>query len=416
MSQCAEQTTEQTRRIELRDPITRLHQPARVSYSSSRQQPTTTWTTVNPSSPYGPMYGEHSFRHPSPQTLYTNQSEYLPPSTPPPSKASTSRTHITARCTDYRTYNKDTATRPDKSYSPTSQSIHLLLSPATHNDLDNSYPARRKDPCSDNSHDPFNNVMHICRQGQGFLPKAMDVSFEEESSFFKENDISFNVEVNSEYDGHNDDNNNPQKKVYSCKDCNYKTYSSGNLSRHRRAVHQKVRFECSSCRKSYANSYDLREHTRSVHHGSRFMCVVYSRAYCSRKSLNTHIRCVHSSDAQKYHCSSCNKDYTNKVHYHGHVNKHMDLKAFTCSRCDKRFYYKPSLRKHQSTCQKGKVFTCDMCGKRLASRVTLKDHIAGKHGEKVNVCARGKAFPWLSSLFRHRGKCLVAKQAISQDK
>ncbi|XP_052799238.1 uncharacterized protein LOC128230834 [Mya arenaria] len=77
----AERTSEQTTRIELPDPITRLHQPTRVSYSSSRQQPTTTWTTSEPDLP---MYGYDSYSNHSPPPSYTSQQEYSPPPTPPP--------------------------------------------------------------------------------------------------------------------------------------------------------------------------------------------------------------------------------------------------------------------------------------------------------------------------------------------
>lgn len=240
------------------------------------------------------------------------------------------------------------------------------------------------------------------------LPLNMDaseVSFVEESSFFDETDVSFILECSM-----NDSNNNPspEKKVYVCPDCPYKTYKSGNFSRHKKAVHQRARYSCSVCHQQYSSQYDLKEHTRSVHKNSKLMCEVCSRSYSSRKSLNVHRRLVHTG-GPKYSCSECNKVFHGIEHYHGHMNKHMKSKPYQCKVCNKGFFYKQSLRRHTSTCAGNmERFRCDQCGKCLSSTTSLNDHIEGVHGEKNKVCICGKAFSWRTALSRHKRRCMMA--------
>ena len=118
-----------------------------------------------------------------------------------------------------------------------------------------------------------------------------------------------------------------------------------NLYRHREAVHNHKN-SCSHCNRTFASTYYMKQHERSVHGNLKLMCEHCSKVFSVRNTLNLHKRIVHS-DKKKFSCMLCNRDFYDKAHYQGHINKHIDNRPYPCRMCSKSFIYKPNLKRHE---------------------------------------------------------------------
>ena len=204
---------------------------------------------------------------------------------------------------------------------------------------------------------------------------------------------------------------NKEKHKYKCKHCNYTTGSSGNISRHKRRIHDDKQVLCNQCSKPFKDPYEMRQHIRSKHENSKLLCEVCSAAFNTRQSLRRHRIMVHSANTP-FVCKFCGQKFFEKRSYYGHINKHMAVKPYNCSVCNLEFGYKYSLERHLLTCtnKDADKYKCNICQKQLKSAASLKAHTKGMHGPKVNKCICGKAFSWNSAMLRHEKSCEVAKR------
>ena len=79
--------------------------------------------------------------------------------------------------------------------------------------------------------------------------------------------------------------------------------------------------------------------------GTRFKCTVCGSNYKTQWGLTLHMGKQHC-DNPRFRCKLCDRGFTMKDHYEGHMNVHNRVKAFRCPNCPKAFAHKTSLRAH----------------------------------------------------------------------
>lgn len=161
-----------------------------------------------------------------------------------------------------------------------------------------------------------------------------------------------------------------------CDLCGYTTRHKGDLIRHLRAVHQKLRrFECDKCpapRPKYSTRPSLNMHLYNhhdapapircpdCHAGFTFQAELrahkrYRRSRCgpNRIGLNRKIKmhCEHlevSRETGEHICKLCNKSFKNRDLFIKHdLNKHRDSRVRSkCEECDVVFSDPPTMKRH----------------------------------------------------------------------
>ena len=195
----------------------------------------------------------------------------------------------------------------------------------------------------------------------------------------------------------------------SCTTCEYHTYSSGNLSRHKKSVHLEKRFDCSNCNKTFTSKHYLSQHNRTVHKNIQFMCEMCPKKVNSRQALHRHKKIMHS-ESPNYVCNFCGRNFHEKSHFQGHVNKHIDNKAYICPNCQKPYHFKQNMMRHAKSCDKNvKNYHCEECDKHFSTNEAYNDHCQGMHGPKNKICLCGKKNAWRSAFSRHLKKCKYSK-------
>ena len=124
-----------------------------------------------------------------------------------------------------------------------------------------------------------------------------------------------------------------ERKLYGCRDCGYQTASEGNLSRHRSSVHGDRQYKCQHCFKTFVTAYYLKQHIRSMHENEKLLCEVCSKHFNTRQALSRHKRIAHEEGDPLFLSSICNRGFSDKFHYEGHVNSHLHHKAYQCKSC-----------------------------------------------------------------------------------
>ena len=90
---------------------------------------------------------------------------------------------------------------------------------------------------------------------------------------------------------------------YPCNQCTHEATSSGNLARHKRAVHEEVKYPCELCDHKATSKGDLAKHKRAVHEGVKYPCRQCDHKATSKGNLARHKRAVH--EEVKYPCEQC---------------------------------------------------------------------------------------------------------------
>uniref|UniRef100_A0A3Q3FYJ9 C2H2-type domain-containing protein n=1 Tax=Labrus bergylta TaxID=56723 RepID=A0A3Q3FYJ9_9LABR len=166
-------------------------------------------------------------------------------------------------------------------------------------------------------------------------------------------------------------------------------------------------FSCPHCEKTYSLKWDLKEHL-VLHSGEKpYVCHHCGKAFARRPSLRIH-RLLHcsrkgnklisrqvNSDLQTV--VTCSDQLTDSDCVSGNLESHLRIhsgeKPYHCSDCDKSFSQKTELRRHMFCHSGGGGFLCSFCGKSLRDPHSLKSHERLHTGERPHrcpVCGKGQ--------------------------
>ena len=196
---------------------------------------------------------------------------------------------------------------------------------------------------------------------------------------------------------------NDEENLFPCKNCDYTTRFSHNLTKHFNAMHTDIMHECSLCDSKYSWKQHLKEHFDSAHEG-KYVCIQCDLKASSKQVLKVHFENVH--EGKKYVCTQCDfkasskqqlKEHFESVHEGKNVCIQCDLKAsskqvlkvhfesvhegkkYVCTQCDFKAASKTSLKVHKDNFHDGKRYYCDQCDYNAAHRMNLKIHIQNIH-------------------------------------
>ena len=198
------------------------------------------------------------------------------------------------------------------------------------------------------------------------------------------------------------------RPMLKCSKCNYTTHIRFNLTRHHRQHNEKKAHTCSKCERSFHHKHLLRFHEKVRHDGAQLLCHHCSKRFWSKSGLEAHIKIIHDKTPGQYVCSVCQRSFTRKSHYIGHMNKHNSMTPFVCSHCHVSFCYKHHMLRHMKTCTGTSRHQCKTCNQVCSTPQILKEHHDAKHAGIIHRCPCGKFYRWKRSLRRHQEKCDLA--------
>lgn len=163
---------------------------------------------------------------------------------------------------------------------------------------------------------------------------------------------------------------------------------------------------CNRCCQIFSTSGELQLHHISCD-ATIYKCEQCGQICNTFSTLQSHLIAVHSGESNAFTCELCNKQFTQRQHFVGHLNGHQGVKPFQCQ-CGQAFTYKSRLTMHKRTCGGDLTdynFKCDQCGKTFGKQRYLRDHVKGAHGEHRYTCEYcGEKFMWRSGLQSHKEK------------
>ena len=200
------------------------------------------------------------------------------------------------------------------------------------------------------------------------------------------------------------------KRHVTCTQCSEHFYTSAQLRRHVRAVHEK-RWACPSCDQVFPAKTHLKRHMRKEH-GPVGKLTLFSCQHCKQKFVTRDSLQKHEVDSHVHKCSICGESFTSASVLGRHRDqKHRDA-VLTCQKCGQLCSTKGALRKHHARHlerERGH-YACDLCGKKFTAQSTLYHHKRGIHSGlqpyHCKIC--DKRFNFNHSLklhlLRHKGE------------
>uniref|UniRef100_A0A4W5P162 Uncharacterized protein n=1 Tax=Hucho hucho TaxID=62062 RepID=A0A4W5P162_9TELE len=131
-------------------------------------------------------------------------------------------------------------------------------------------------------------------------------------------------------------------------------------------------YHCSDCEKSFSQHSNLKQHQRTHTGEKSHSCSDCGKRFSHKGSLVYHQR-IHTGE-KPYSCSDCGKSFSQKGSLLYHQRIHTGEKPYSCSDCGKSFRQKGSMVQHQRTHTREKSYSCSDCGKSFTASSTLKNH------------------------------------------
>ncbi|XP_054716478.1 zinc finger protein 569-like [Uloborus diversus] len=175
--------------------------------------------------------------------------------------------------------------------------------------------------------------------------------------------------------------------LYSCSECDYKTYSFFKVDNHRKIHSEERGFICNQCGKGFKQISQLRNHL--VTHLDRKNlpqkrwyseqeCETCNRKFSDTKCLRKHQQAVHNK-LKPYACSFCGHLSARKAMLQLHMRQHTGEKPFLCEHCDYRTGDHNSLRRHRMRHTGAKPYKCPHCPYACIQAISYKTHLRNKH-------------------------------------
>ncbi|CAG5004644.1 unnamed protein product [Parnassius apollo] len=178
------------------------------------------------------------------------------------------------------------------------------------------------------------------------------------------------------------------EKRYSCHTCGLSFNDSGNLARHRRALHAKHRpFSCHICNKAFTRSSHLQDHVKSHSQSRDYVCDICGKASKSGAALRMHKK-IHE-DQFKFQCMECDSKFKRRGELKAHLTIHTGEKAHSCWFKDLNEFVAQTMGSTQyanssnSLSKLGK--TCEYCGIKQSDDL-YTDHLITMHSESLFHC------------------------------
>lgn len=146
-------------------------------------------------------------------------------------------------------------------------------------------------------------------------------------------------------------------KMFQCDECEYKTSLKGNLGRHVKAVHDRIKdIECGHCDRMFSDKGTLNQHIKEVHSKIQdFNCDQCPKMFTRKGHLKLHIKQVHSK-IQDFNCNRCSYICSTNNDLTRHIKLvHDKIRDKKCTKCEYTCSLNSHLKTHSITCTGGRV-------------------------------------------------------------
>lgn len=164
---------------------------------------------------------------------------------------------------------------------------------------------------------------------------------------------------------------------FSCNLCEYKSLTNMNLSKHKKAIHDKIKdVLCDKCEYKCATRRSLLMHNRYIHDKIRdFECDKCDYKCSAKGDLSKHQKIVHDK-IKDFVCNLCDYKCSTNSHILTHKRAvHDKIKDSQCNKCDFKCSTNGGLLAHQKAIHdKIRDFECDLCDYKCSQRCNLIAH------------------------------------------
>ena len=161
------------------------------------------------------------------------------------------------------------------------------------------------------------------------------------------------------------------EKPFECKFCGKCFSTRGYRNTHERIHTGEKRFKCDICGMKFTESSARRVH-RFTHTGETpYKCEVCGRGFTQAGNLSKHVKTLHSK-VKPFKCQECGKDFAVKQELTRHFSRvHSSDKPHQCKHCGKKYAIHSDLTQHMRTHKN----RCSNCGTKFKNGEELQRHI-----------------------------------------
>ena len=161
------------------------------------------------------------------------------------------------------------------------------------------------------------------------------------------------------------------EKPFECKFCGKCFSTRGYRNTHERIHTGEKRFKCDICGMKFTESSARRVH-RFTHTGETpYKCEVCGRGFTQAGNLSKHVKTLHSK-VKPFKCQECDKEFAVKQELTRHFSRvHSSDKPHQCKHCGKKYGIHSDLTQHMHTHKN----RCSNCGTKFKSGEELQRHI-----------------------------------------
>ena len=164
------------------------------------------------------------------------------------------------------------------------------------------------------------------------------------------------------------------EKPFECKFCGKCFSTRGYRNTHERIHTGEKRFQCDICGMKFTESSARRVHLFTHTGETPYKCEVCGRGFTQAGNLSKHVKTLHSK-VKPFKCQECDKEFAVKQELSRHFSRvHSSDKPHQCKHCGKKYAINSDLTQHMHTHRN----RCGNCGTKFKTEEELQRHIAKK--------------------------------------
>lgn len=165
------------------------------------------------------------------------------------------------------------------------------------------------------------------------------------------------------------------EKPFECKFCGKCFSTRGYRNTHERIHTGDKRYQCDICGMKFTESSARRVHVFTHTGETPYKCEVCGRGFTQAGNLSKHVKTLHSK-VKPFKCQECDKEFAVKQELSRHFSRvHSSDKPYQCKHCGKKYAINSDLTQHMHTHRNH----CSNCGTKFKTGEELRRHMENCH-------------------------------------